>query len=145
MSGDDAITIAINRFAHAHARVRNLSAGLPDDEIVIAYEERTEALLGLIRWDEADPVAAAILALVRAQDRLRGHSDSTTTCRDLSPAQAHEHDRALADRDTAILRLMEAGLRTEDWNRRRAGSAPFLRLVEGPRARGKMSRPSLLG
>jgi hypothetical protein len=45
---DDVITTAISRFAHAHARVRNLSARLPDDEIVIAYEERTEALLGLI-------------------------------------------------------------------------------------------------
>jgi hypothetical protein len=136
---DDEITIAIERFAQAKKRVQGLRASLSDDEIVIAYEERTEALLGLIRWDKADPVAAAILALVRAQDRLQGHYDGISTYRDLSPDQEREeHDRALADREAAILQLMEAGLRAEDWNRRRAGSepkrkAPLLRLVDRPR------------
>jgi hypothetical protein len=77
MGDDDTITTAISRFAHAHARVRKLSARLSDDEIVIAYEERTEALLRLIHWDEADPIAAAILALVRAQDRLQGHTTAS--------------------------------------------------------------------
>jgi hypothetical protein len=130
---DDAITTAIDRFIRAETRVRKLSAGLPDDEIVIAYEERTEALLGLIRWDKADPVAVAILALVRAQDRLRGHYDGICNYRDLSPDQEREeHDRALADREAAILQLMEAGLRAEDWNRRRAGSEPERRFEKAP-------------
>ena len=83
----DAITTAIDRFILAEKRVQGLSASRhdDDDEIVIAYAERTEALLGLLRWDKADPIATAIRALVRAQDRLQGHSDSTTTYRDLSP------------------------------------------------------------
>jgi hypothetical protein len=102
---DDEITTAISRFAHAHERVRNLSASRSDDEIVIAYEERTDALLGLIRWNKADPVAAAILALVRAQDRLQGHHDGVCNRRDtLTPAQEREeHGRAVADQLVALL------------------------------------------
>jgi hypothetical protein len=141
---DDIITIAISRFIRAEKRVQGLSARLSDDEIVIAHEERTEALLGLIRWDKADPVAAAILALVRAQDRLQGYYDGI--CKNhrdtLTPDQEREeHDRALADREAAILQLMEAGLRAEDWNRRRAGSEPERRFGKAPPLLRLVDRP----
>jgi hypothetical protein len=101
---------AIARFARAEERIRGLSAGLPDDEITIAYEERTEALLGLILWD-ADPIANAILALVRAQDRLQGHFDGFCNFRNnlgVPDDAGGERDRVFADREAAILQLIEA-------------------------------------
>jgi hypothetical protein len=77
--------------------------------------------LQLILWDDADPIAHAILALVRAQDRLQGYFDGLCCYREFTPDQEREEsDRAFADREAAILQLMEAGLQADEWNRRRA-------------------------
>jgi hypothetical protein len=127
---------AIDRFIRAHKRVQNLSAGLSDDDVIIAYEERTEALLALIRWDKADPIAAAILALVRAQDRLQGHYDGISVYRDLTPDQEREeHDRADADRKEAILALMAVARPAEDYH----GRAQNLVLFDPKRAGARKS------
>jgi hypothetical protein len=50
------IIAAIDRFARAHERIRDLSADLPDEEIAQAYEERTEALIQLLEWDTCDGI-----------------------------------------------------------------------------------------
>jgi hypothetical protein len=107
MSADE-IFAAIDRFVRAEKRINGLSSDpcsdLSNDGITIAYEERTEALLGLLEWDARDGIAMAIRALVRAQDRLQGLHDSFS-CRAVSN---EEFDRALADREAAILALMVA-------------------------------------
>jgi hypothetical protein len=118
----DEIFAAIDRFVRAHKRIRGLSSDpssdLSNEGIIIAHEERTEALLQLLEWDTCDGIANAIRRLVRAQDRIQGLHDSGTY-RDVSN---EEFDRALADREAAILQLMEAGLQAEEWNRRRVYS-----------------------
>jgi hypothetical protein len=103
------MSTAIDRFTQAETRVQDLSTDLPDAEIAQAYAERTEALLQLLRWDEADPIAAAIRRLVLAQDRIQSLHDGFANYRDLQPAEWDaEFDRADAEREEAILALMAA-------------------------------------
>jgi hypothetical protein len=108
---NDTTAAAIERFARAHARTReDLSADLPDEEIVQAYAERTEALVQLLEWDPCDEIAVAIRRLVRAQDRIQCLHEDWGLYRALHPDVDWdaEFDRADAEREEAILALMLA-------------------------------------
>jgi hypothetical protein len=99
------LSAAIDRLVRAYKRIQDLSGDLPKEEIVQAYKERTEALLGLIRWDLWDWVANVIRRLVRAQDHIQALHDSSTY---RGFASDEEFDAADVEREEAILALMLA-------------------------------------
>jgi hypothetical protein len=56
-------------------------------------------------WDQFDPIANAILKLIRAQNMLQSVHDASAICGDVPPAKYHQ---AYAVRQEAILALITA-------------------------------------